>query len=108
MKQINIENSPFYFFNDIISINNFDSNLLNTYKISFKSTDVVIYNIIYITMKSFNHINIDNGNPLHLMFNNGNGYIEEKNGDKYLVFASTDKNKEMLEKYSELQNKVKN
>ena len=33
-------------------------------------------------------------------------YIEEKNGNKYLTFASTDKNKEVLTKYTELWNKI--
>ena len=32
-------------------------------------------------------------------------YIEENNGKKYLVFASTDKNKEVLEKYGQLWDK---
>ena len=32
----------------------------------------------------------------------------EKNGNKYLVFASTDKNKELLKNYSELWNGIKN
>ena len=36
------------------------------------------------------------------------GYIEESNGDKYLIFAFTDKNKELLEKYTKLLNEIKN
>ena len=32
----------------------------------------------------------------------------EKNGDKYLVFASTDKNKDALKKNTELWNGIKN
>ena len=47
-------------------------------------------------MKSLDHVNIDSDNSLYLIFNNVDGYIEESNGDKYLVFASTDKNKEVL------------
>ena len=35
------------------------------------------------------------------------GYIEEINGNKYLVFAFTDKNKEALTKCTELCNKIK-
>ena len=35
------------------------------------------------------------------------GYIEEKNGSKYLTFASTDKNKEILKKYTELCDGIK-
>ena len=37
-----------------------------------------------------------------------NGYIEEKNGSKYLVFDSADKNKEVLKKYNELWDGIKN
>ena len=35
-------------------------------------------------------------NPLYLQVNHANGYIEEKNGSKYLVFNSTNENKEIL------------
>ena len=35
-------------------------------------------------------------------------YTEEINGNKYLVFGSTDKNKEVLKKYTELWDKIKN
>ena len=36
IKQINIENHPYYFFNDLINIKNFDPNLLDIDKISVK------------------------------------------------------------------------
>ena len=90
-KQINIENRPYYFFNDIINIKNFDPNMLSIDKISFKSIDSVIFNIKYITMKSLNHVNIDNENPPYLIFNNVDRHIDVSNGDKYLVFPSTEK-----------------
>ena len=35
------------------------------------------------------------------------GYTKEKNENKYLVFNSTDKRKEVLTKYTELWNKIK-
>ena len=35
------------------------------------------------------------------------GYIEENNRNKYLTFASTDKNKKVLEKYTSLWDKTK-
>ena len=66
IKLTNIENGSYYFFNDMIDIKNFDPNLLNVDKISFKSTDAVIYNTKYITMKSLDHVNIDSGNSLYL------------------------------------------
>ena len=76
-------------------------------KISFKSTDDFIYNIKYTTMKHLDHVNIDSENLLYLIFTNVNRNIEESNGDKYLVFASTDKNIKVLEKYKELWDEIK-
>ena len=76
----------------MINIKRFDTNLLSIDKISFKSIDVAIYNIKCITIKSLDH----------LIFNNINGHIEESNENKYLNFASTNKNKKVLEKYRKL------
>ena len=36
------------------------------------------------------------------------GYIEEKNGNKYLIVTSTDKNNEVLAKYTGLWGEIKN
>ena len=41
------------------------------------------------------------------MINTIDGFIEEKNGDKYLNIASTDRNSEVLKKYSEVWNRIK-
>ena len=101
---IKIKNLPYYFF----KIKNFDPNLLSIDKISLKSTDAVIYDNKYITMMSINHVNIDTENPPYLIFNNVDGYIEESNGDKYLAFASTQRNKKELKKYTKLWDEIKN
>ena len=82
----------------MINIKDFDPNLLNICKIPFKSIDTVIYSIGHITMKSLDHVNIDSANSLYLVFDNVDGYTEESNGLKYLIFASTDKNKEVFKK----------
>ena len=42
IKQVNIENHPYYFFNDMINIRSFDSNSLSINKIPFKNIDAVI------------------------------------------------------------------
>ena len=108
-RQSNIENRPYYIFNDIINIKNFDPNFPNVNKISFKNTDPVIHNIKYITMTCLDHENIDSENSLCLIFNNVDGYIIEKsNGYKYLIFASTNNNKKVLRKYKKLWDEVKN
>ena len=49
VKQINIENRTYYFYNDIINIKNFESILLKIDKKSYKN--IGIYNIGYIMIK---------------------------------------------------------
>ena len=46
-------------------------------------------------------------NPLYLLINHANGYVEEKEVNKYLIFDSTDENKELLKKYSDVWNGVR-
>ena len=48
IRQINIENRQGYFFNDMTNINDFDPNLLNIDEVSFKSDELIIYDIKYI------------------------------------------------------------
>ena len=94
-KQINIKSRSYYFYNDIIDIENFDAKLLKIDKKSYK--DINIFNIGYVTKKKIgNGMNIDSVNPLYLGITHVNGYIEEKDSNKYLVFDSTDKNKDYL------------
>ena len=40
--------------------------------------------------------------------NHANGYIEEKNENKYLIFDSADENKDLLKKYKDVWNGIKN
>ena len=90
-------------------INNeeFDSNLLKIGKKTYKNIDIQY--IGYITIKKIDdYENICSVNPLYLIINEVDGYIEEKNRSKYLVFDSTDENKEVLKKYTELWDRIKN
>ena len=52
--------------------------------------------------------NINSVNRLYFITGEVGRYIEQSNGNKYLIFASTDKNKEMLTKYTELWDGIKN
>ena len=79
--------------------------MLSTDQISFKSTDDVIYENEYTK-------NLGGKNSLYLIFNNVDAYIEcvstkESIENKYLIFVSTDKNKETLENYTELWDEIK-
>ena len=49
IKQINIKNRTYYFYNDITDLKDFDAKLLKTDKKSYKNID--IYYIGYITIK---------------------------------------------------------
>ena len=40
--------------------------------------------------------------------NHANGYIEEKNGNKYLIFDTTDENKELRKSYKDVWNGIRN
>ena len=90
----------------MINIKNFHSNLLKIDKKSYK--DIDIYYIGYITMKDSDYVKINSVNPLYLIINEVDGYFEEINWNKYLTLISTDKNKEVLTKYTELWDEIEN
>ena len=95
IKERNIKNRTYYFCNDFIDIETFDSNNLKLDKKSYKDLD--IYNIGYVTIKKVGSgYDVNIVNPLYLRINNASGYIEETNEDKYLVFDTTDENKNYL------------
>ena len=107
VKQINIKNRTYYFYNDMINIKNFDPILLKIDRKSYKNNG--IYNIGYITIKKTDDgKNIYSVNPLYLLVNHANVYIEEKCVNKYLIFDSSDENKELLKKYNDVWNGIKN
>ena len=100
IRQINIKNRQGYFFNDMANINYFDLNLLNIDEVLFKNDELVMYDIKYIK-------NLNNLNTLYLVFNNLDAYIEKSGENRYLIFASTEKNRIMLENYTELWREIK-
>ena len=95
VKQINIKNRTYYFYSDTIDLKNFDARLLKIDKKSYKNID--IYYIGYVTVKKIDdYESIYSVNPLYLCIDHVSGYIEEKNGKKYLIFDSVDENKKLL------------
>ena len=104
----------YYFYNNIINIEEFNSNLLKIEKKLYKDIDIG-----YITIKKIGDFeNICSVNPLYLIIGKVDGHIKENNGSIYLVFDSaelcstelhsTDENKEVLKKYKELWNGIRN
>ena len=95
VKDLNIKNQTYYYFDDMIDIRNFESNLPKTDKKFHRVFD--IYYIGYLTIKKFinwDYENIHNLNPLYLIIHSATRYFKEKNGEKYLLL-------DLREKYEE-------
>ena len=103
VKDIDIKNHTYYFFNDIINIENFNLNSIKTDEKSFKN--ILIYYIGYVTIKEY--VKIYSVNPLYLIFRNVNGYFEEINKSKHLTLVPTNESKEKIKKYEELWSKIR-
>ena len=89
----------------MINIKNFNASLLKINKKSYKNID--IYYIEYIPEKDSKFLNIRSVNPLYFIVDKVDGFIEEKKGNRYINFASTDNNKKVLKKYTELWDGIK-
>ena len=103
IKEINIKDCTYYFCNDIIDLKTFGSKNLKLDKKTYKDLD--IYNIGYGTIKKIGDCyDVNSVNPLYLRIDNASGYIEEEWTHKYLIFDSTDENKELLKRYNDVFN----
>ena len=77
VKQINIKNGTYYFYNDQINLKDFDARLFKINKKDYKEID--IYYIGYITFKKIaNCNNINSVNLLYLIINEMIGHFDEK------------------------------
>ena len=77
IRQINIKNWTYYFYNDQIDLKDFDAKLLKIDKKDYK--DIDIYYTGYVTVtKIANSNNISSVNPLYLMINEMIGHFEKK------------------------------
>ena len=76
IKDINIKNQTYYFFNDMINIKDFDRNFLKIDKKLYKNIN--IYYIGYITVKYSYCVKINSVNSLYLIISEAGRYIKEK------------------------------
>ena len=91
-KQLNIKNRTYYFYNDLINILNFEKSNLKLDKKT--SIDLDIYYIGYVDKKP--ERNVNSVNPLYLMINRIDGFVEEKYGVRYLNIADTARKNKIL------------
>ena len=98
VEDIDIRNQTYYFFNDIISIKNFDPNNINIDEKLYKN--ILIYYIGHATIKASKYVKINSVNLLYLIFSEVNEKkFEEIDKNKYLTLLSTNKRKEKRKKY---------
>ena len=70
--------------------------------------NIGIYNVGYITIKKIDDSNnIHSVNPFYLHIDQTSGYIEGKDVNTYLVFHPTDENYELLKKYNDVFNGIR-
>ena len=99
-RQLNLKNKSYYFYNDLISILNFEASNLKLDKKTWKDLD--IYYICYVDRKP--EWSVNSANTLYLIINTVYGSISEKNGVKYLTI---DKGDSVLKKYDQLFSGIK-
>ena len=78
IKEIDIKNRTYYFFDGTINIKFFDSNQI---KIDKKSN------------KNLSYVKISSVDPLYLIIDKVDRYIQGNNENKYVTLVSTDKSK---------------
>ena len=75
VKQINIKNRTYYFYNDMINLKRFGPNLL---KLTENLTKTLVFTTSDILQLKKLMIIIYSADPLYFQVNQANGYIEEK------------------------------
>ena len=93
VKQINIKNRTYYFYNDQINLKYFDVRLLKVDKKDYKEIDIYFIGYLIVKKSAINCNNINCVNPLYLIINEMIGHFEEKNESKYLVLDDVDENR---------------
>ena len=73
VKDINIKNHTYYYFDDVINIKDFDPSNIKIDEQSYEN--IFIYYIGYVSIKKV--LKVYSVNPLYIVFGNKNGYFEE-------------------------------
>ena len=62
------------------------------------SKNILIYYIVYVTIKDSKNVWTNSVNSLYLTFDKVNKYFEEINGNKYLTLVPSNESKEKIQK----------
>ena len=89
LKQRNIKNRAYYFYNDIINLDQFDESKIKVDKEDFN--DIDIYYLGYEHKKKILECNVINSvNPVYLRIININGQFEKGKDDLWCLIISDD------------------
>ena len=105
LKQINIKNRTYYFYNDIIDLDEFDESKIKVDKKDFNGID--IYDLGYEHQKKISECNaINSVNPLYLRIVEMKGQFEKGKDDAwYLIISYKD---DVYEKLTNIFESIKN
>ena len=106
IKEININNRTYYFYNDIINPDEYDESKIKIDKKDFN--DIDIYYLGYEHKKKISECNVINSvNPLYLRIININGQFEKGKDDVwYLVISDKDVYKKLVDIFKSIKNKI--
>ena len=104
IKDIAIKNCAYYCFDDI-NIKIRDPNKININEKLCKN--FFINHIGYVRVKNLSYVKINSVNPLYLMTDKINRYVEESNGNRYLMLVPINESNKILKKYEESWSKIR-
>ena len=104
VKDIDIKNRTYYFFNDVINIKIFDTNKIKIDEKSYKN--ILTYYIGYVTIKDLKYVKINSVNPLYFIFSKVNGYFKKIKGNKNLMLVPTNESKEKIKKNCRIKSRI--
>ena len=104
VKDIDIKNRTYYFFNDVINIKIFDTNKIKIDEKSYKN--ILTYYIGYVTIKDLKYVKINSVKPLYFIFSKVNGYFEKIKENKNLTLVPTNESKGKIKKNCRIKSRI--
>ena len=106
LKQRNIKNRAYYFYNDIINLDQFDESKIKVDKEDFN--DIDIYYLGYEHKKKISECDVINSvNPFYLRIVDMKGQFEKGKDDAwYLVISDKDVYKKLVDIFESIKNKI--
>ena len=107
VKQINIKNRTYYFYNDVIDLDEFDGSKIKVDKKDFNDIDV--YYLGYEHKKKISECNVINSvNPLYLRTVDMKGQFGKGKDDAWCLIISSDDNvfKKLADIFESIKNKI--